>query len=150
MIALKRTALLLIMLFSLALSACATHHYEGAAAGGAIGGIAGALLDSRNPWRGGVVGAGLGAVAGATIADISVRGSREAAVSGKVVEYRTHDGHGMYRAEPVGNYYHHDEHTRCRKVREKTWENGRLVRNRIKEVCESTGYGGYQGHDERC
>lgn len=123
-------------LVAVVLSACAQHHYEGGAAGGLIGGIAGALLDSKNPWRGGVIGAGLGAVAGATIADISVRGSREAYRSGKPVEYRTEDGRGSYRAEPVGDYYRPDEHTKCRKVRERTWENDRLVKDTVKEVCE--------------
>lgn len=136
MVSLKKSALIAATLVVLVLNACATHHYEGGAAGGLIGGIAGALLDSKNPWRGGVIGAGLGALAGATIADISVRGSREAYQSGKPVEYRTEDGRGRYRAEPVSDYYRPDEQTKCRKVRERTWENDRLVKDTVKEVCE--------------
>lgn len=128
---------ILTVLVLLASSGCATYHYEGAAAGGAIGGIAGALLDSKNPWRGGVIGAALGAVAGATISDIAVRGSKEAATTGKPVEYRTEDGRGVYRAEPVSDYYRPDEHTKCRKVRERVWENDRLVKDTVKEICES-------------
>jgi hypothetical protein len=131
---------ILMVLALLTVSACAAYHYEGAAAGGAIGGIAGALLDSKNPWRGGVIGAALGAVAGATITDISVRGSREAARSGRPVEYKTEDGRGVYRAEPVSDYYRPDEHTKCRKVRERVWENDRLVKDTVKEVCESEKY----------
>ncbi len=136
----QKTVLVLMAFVLLTVSSCATYHYEGAAAGGAIGGIAGALLDRKNPWRGGVIGAALGAVAGATLTDISVRGSREAATAGRPVEYRTEDGRGVYRAEPVGDYYRPDEHTKCRKVRERVWENDRLVKDTVKEVCESEKY----------
>ena len=31
----------------------------------------------------------------------------------------------------------YDPHTKCRKVREKVWEDGRLIKNQVKEVCES-------------
>lgn len=132
-----KKAVMIFTVFALfAVSACATYQYEGATTGGAIGGVAGAILDSRNPWRGGVIGAVLGAIAGATITDISVRGAREAATSGNVVEYRTENGRGVYRAEPAGDYYHPSERTKCRKVREKVWEDDRLVKDRVKEVCE--------------
>ena len=132
----KKGMAILLMLALLPLSACTQYHYEGATAGGVIGGIAGAILDHKNPWRGGVIGAALGGVMGATIADISVRGSREAARSGRPVEYRTEDGRGVYRAEP-GEY---DARTKCRKVHEKVWEDGRLVKDTVKEVCEGTKY----------
>jgi hypothetical protein len=135
----KVTAILMIFVL-LTMTACATYHYEGAGAGAVVGGIAGALLDRKNPWRGGVVGAALGAVAGATITDISVRGSKEAATTGKTVEYKTEDGRGVYRAEPTSDYYRPDEHTKCRKVRERIWENDKLVKDTIKEVCESEKY----------
>jgi hypothetical protein len=127
------TALVLVLL---ALTSCTPYHTEGAAAGGAVGGVTGAILDHKNPWRGGVIGAALGAIMGATIADISYRGSREAAREGRPVEYTTDNGRGMYRAEP-GEY---DARTRCRKVHEKTYEDGRLVRDHVREVCEGTRY----------
>lgn len=133
----KRTISILLAVVLLTVASCATYHYEGAGAGGAVGGVAGALLDHKNPWRGGVIGAVLGAIAGATISDISVRGSREAATSGRPVEYRTENGRGVYRAEPVGDVYYPNERTKCRKVQEKTWEDGRIVKDTIKEVCES-------------
>jgi hypothetical protein len=41
-----------------------------------VGGIAGALLDRNNPWRGGVIGGVLGAVAGATLTEISTMATR--------------------------------------------------------------------------
>ncbi|MDI6800806.1 MAG: glycine zipper 2TM domain-containing protein [Thermodesulfovibrionales bacterium] len=133
------TSILVLVIF--VVSACATRYqYEGAVTGGAIGGVAGALLDRRNPWRGGVIGAALGAIAGATIADISTRGSREVYTVGRPVEYRTEDGRGRYRAEPEGEYYRPNEYTKCRKVRERVWEEGRLVKDTVREVCESTRY----------
>ena len=102
-----------------------------------MGGIAGALLDYRNPWRGGVIGATLGAVAGATIADISAQGAREAAYVGRPVEYRSEDRRGYYYAEPL----EYDSQTHCRRVRERMYEDGQLVRERVKIVrVEREGY----------
>src|SRR3972149_6803770 len=97
----KKAVVVLMILALLPLAACTQYHTEGATTGGAVGGIAGALLDHRNPWRGGVIGAALGAVMGATLADISYRASREAYTTGRPVEYRTEDGRGVYRAEPL-------------------------------------------------
>lgn len=133
----KRTTSLIVLFAILALLyGCTEYHARGAAAGGAVGGIAGALLDRKNPWRGGVIGAALGGVMGATLTDISMQASREAAQSGRPVEYRTTDGRGVYRADPV----EYDAHTRCHKIHERVWENGRLVKDQIKEVCEGEKY----------
>ena len=121
---------LLIAAIGLFITACAPYHYQGGMAGGTMGGIAGAILDNRNPWRGGVIGATLGAIAGATIADISVQGVREAAYVGKPVEYRTEDRRVYYYADPVG----YDSYNHCRKVRERIYEDGQLVQERVKIV----------------
>ncbi|WP_353684343.1 glycine zipper 2TM domain-containing protein [Thermodesulfovibrio sp. 3907-1M] len=70
-----------LILFTFFITACGQlqqSHYEGAGIGAAVGGVAGALLDKKNSWRGGVIGATLGAVFGATLADISQRGLKEA------------------------------------------------------------------------
>lgn len=115
---------------------CTPYHAQGAETGAAVGGISGAILDSRNPWRGGVIGGVLGAVVGATIADIQLKASREAAMENKPVEYRTEDGRGVYRADPMG----YDERTKCRKIHEKVWEDGRLVKDQVREVCEGQRY----------
>ncbi|MDZ4383051.1 MAG: glycine zipper 2TM domain-containing protein [Thermodesulfovibrionia bacterium] len=123
--------ILVLALFSLTL-ACTQYHAQGAGAGGVVGGIAGALLDRKNPWRGGVVGAALGALAGATLTDVSMRASQEAAATGKPVQYVTEDGRGVYRAEPVG----YNAQTKCHKVHEIVTENGKVVKDKIKEVCE--------------
>ena len=111
---------------------CTQYHAQGAGTGALIGGASGAILDNKNPWRGGVIGAALGAIAGATISDISVRASKEATAAGKPVEYRTSDGRGVYRADPVD----YNAQTRCHKVRERAWEDGRLVKDQVREVCE--------------
>lgn len=132
MLGMRKAVSVLIILAFLAVTACATYQYEGAAAGGAVGGLGGALLDRHNPWRGGVIGAALGAVLGATLADISARGARQAAQTGDTVQYRTSDGRGVYRVEPMD----YDAQTRCTKVHERVWQDGNLVKDQIREVCE--------------
>lgn len=127
----------LVAAIALMLGACATPYQQrGATTGATIGGISGAILDMRNPWRGGIIGAALGAIAGATIADISVQGAREAAYAGRPVEYRMESGRGYYYAEPLG----YEDGRRCRRVREKVYEDGRLVRKRIIVICEGEKY----------
>ncbi|MGB9715823.1 MAG: glycine zipper 2TM domain-containing protein [Thermodesulfovibrionales bacterium] len=128
----KIISLIVVLLLITLTFGCTEYHAQGAGAGAVLGGIAGALIDHKNPWRGGVIGGALGAVAGATITDISMRASREAAATGRPVEYRTEDGRGVYRADPM----EYDAHTKCRKVRERVWENDKLVKDQIKEVCE--------------
>ncbi len=129
----KKIVSLILVLALLSLTfACTQYHAQGAGAGGVVGGIAGALLDRKNPWRGGVVGAALGALAGATLTDVSMRASQEAAATGKPVQYVTEDGRGVYRAEPVG----YNAQTKCHKVHEIVTENGKVVKDQIKEVCE--------------
>ena len=124
------------LVFVPVLAACAPYQYRGGMAGGALGGFAGAILDSRNPWRGVVVGATIGAIAGATIAEISAQGAREAAYTDRPVEYRTNDGRGYYYAEPMGR----DRRNGCMRIRERYYEDGRLVRERIEIVRVESGY----------
>lgn len=133
----KRIVALVSMAALLGLSfGCTPYHAQGAGTGAAVGGVAGAVLDSRNPWRGGVIGGALGAIMGATLADVSYKASRDAVREDRPVEYRTENGRGVYRAAPEG----YDERTKCHKVHEKVWEDGRLVKDRIKEVCEGRKY----------
>lgn len=125
--------------------ACTPYHHEGAATGAAMGGIAGAMLDHKNPWRGGIIGAAIGAIVGATIVDISQQAAMEAASSGRPVEYRTVNGRGVYRAEPIG----YNEFTRCRTIHEKVWEDGYLVKDQVREICEGPGYHRHDRYDRR-
>ena len=127
-------SLMLVMAMLVSVAGCTAYHAQGAQAGGLVGGVAGALLNSRNPWQGGVWGAVLGAIAGATLTDISMRASEEAANHNKPVEYRTTDGRGVYQAYPLD----YNEQTKCHKVQEKVWEDGRLIKDEIKEVCEGS------------
>lgn len=120
---------------------CTPYHQQGAGTGAVIGGVGGAILDNRNPWRGGIIGAAIGAIAGATLADISYRASEEAAMHDRPVEYRTEDGRGIYRADPVG----YNERTRCKRIHERVWEDGRLVKDEVREICEER----YRRHDRR-
>ena len=130
----KVVSLMLILSLLGFIFGCTEYQARGAGTGAVVGGVAGALI-SRS-WRGGVIGAALGAVAGATIADISARANREAAENGQPVEYRTEDGRGVYRADPV-NY---SGRKRCHKVRERVWEDGTLVKDQVREICRSERY----------
>jgi len=130
----KVVSLMLILSLLGFIFGCTEYQARGAGTGAVIGGVAGALLS--HSWRGGVIGAALGAVAGATIADISARANREAVEYGRPVEYRTEDGRGVYRADPID----YSGRTRCHKVRERVWEDGNLVKDQVREVCESERY----------
>ena len=115
---------------------CTRYEQQGAGVGAAVGGIAGALLD-RNPWRGGVIGGALGAIAGATLVNISEQANQQAVQTGQPIEYTTENGEGIYRAEPESGAYYPNSHTKCRKVRERVWDKGQLVKDRVREVCTS-------------
>ena len=104
--------------------------YQGGAVGAGVGAAAGALLDDKNSWRGGVIGAGLGAVLGGAMGEISDRAAREAAGNRQPVVYTNAPGTRRIEAEPLkprGN---------CRVVVEKFYENGQLVKEVEREVCD--------------
>lgn len=103
--------------------------YQGAAVGAGVGGAAGALIDRRNRWRGGVIGAALGAVLGGSLAEISRQSSQQAAQYERPVQYRSADGRQTLYAEPMGR------RGGCTIVREKYYEDGRHVRTREREIC---------------
>ncbi|RJQ16390.1 MAG: glycine zipper 2TM domain-containing protein [Nitrospiraceae bacterium] len=128
----KIISLLMVLAFLFMVAGCTQYGARGGGVGGAVGGVAGALLDRSNPWRGGVIGAVLGAIAGATLTEVSSQASREAVRTDRPVEYRTTDGRGVYQAYPLD----YDEKTKCHKVQERAWEDGKLIKDQIKEVCE--------------
>lgn len=132
----KTVSLLLAVAFLAATFGCTPYHAQGVTTGAAVGGIGGAILDHRNPWRGGIIGGALGAIMGATLADVSYQASREAAMRDRPVEYRTENGRGVYRADPLG----YNDRTRCKKVKEQVWEDGRLIKDQVREVCEGERY----------
>lgn len=107
---------------------------QGAMTGALIGGVSGALIDSSNPWRGGLIGGVVGTIAGATISEISKKGAREAAENGHSVEYKSEDGR-IYRADPMGS----SKNGRCRKIRERIWKDGKLVQEQVRQICRVNG-----------
>ena len=99
---------------------------EGALVGGATGAVAGALLDS---WRGGVIGGVIGVVAGATLGHIMDRAARESAQHNKPVTYTSQNGAQRVQTQPVGRTGD------CQIIKEKYYENGQLVRETERRVC---------------
>ncbi|RJQ51843.1 MAG: glycine zipper 2TM domain-containing protein [Nitrospiraceae bacterium] len=128
----KIISILMVLAFLALTVGCTQYHARGAGVGGAIGGVAGALLDRKNPWRGGVIGAVLGGIAGASLTEVSMQASQEAVQQNRPVEYRTTDGRGVVQAYPLD----YDAKTRCHKVQERVWEDGKLIKDQIKEICE--------------
>ena len=130
----KKSGILIVMLCALLLSSCVTSQrtYQGGTAGGALGAAAGALIDENNRWRGAVIGGALGAALGATVTEISTRAAREAAQTGRPVTYQSNDGWQKVEATPVA----YNARTKCHKVRERIWQDGQLVKDRVKEVCK--------------
>lgn len=121
---------------SFGLLGCATKQgYQGAGAGAVLGGIAGALIDSKNPWRGTVIGAAIGAAFGGTISELAANAAddaaRKAASENKAMRAETRDGYTIV-AEPVNP----NQHTRCKKVKERIWKDGQLMGEKTVEVCE--------------
>lgn len=113
---------------------CSQHGQAGAGVGAGLGALAGALIDDDNRWRGAAVGGALGGVFGGTLAEVSSQASREAAYEGRPVTYESQDGYRRVEATPV-NY---NAQTDCHKVRERVWEGDKLVKDQVKEVCESS------------
>jgi hypothetical protein len=119
-------------------TACATQQpivttprtYQGAGAGAAVGAGAGALIDKDNRWRGAALGLALGGVLGGTLTEISARAARESVAAKQPVTYQSTDGWQRVEAQPrtasAGG---------CRQVRERVYQDDRLVREQIREVC---------------
>ena len=126
-----------LLLSSVIMSSCAAgpspQTSQGAAVGAALGSVAGLLIDDKNRWRGAVIGGLIGGALGGSLSEISQRASREAAYGGKPVAYQSRDGFQRVEAYPLG----YDSQTKCNKVRERIWQEGKLVRDEIREVCES-------------
>ena len=70
---------------------------------------------------------------GGTVTEVSQRAAREAAAEGRPVAYESNDGFQRVEATPVA----YNSSTNCHKVRERIWQDGKLVKDEIKEVCDS-------------
>ncbi|MBK9141457.1 MAG: glycine zipper 2TM domain-containing protein [Candidatus Melainabacteria bacterium] len=64
---------ILLLALALTLMGCSATMQRGAGLGATVGAVAGAVIDSRNPWRGAVIGGTIGAGTGAIIADEAER-----------------------------------------------------------------------------
>jgi len=135
----KMSGLILVMAMLalvVSFSGCATapqspskQAYQTGAVGAGVGAAAGALLDKKNHWRGGVIGAGLGAVLGGAVGEINNRAIQEAAYRQQPVVYTNAEGTQRVEAipgDPKGN---------CKLVTEKYYENGQLIKEVEREVC---------------
>jgi hypothetical protein len=90
------------------------------------------LVEKANTWRGGAIGASLCNPIEGKIKEISHQASREAAQEGSPVAYLSLDGFQRVETYPVGK----GESKNCRLVREKIFQEGKLIRDEIKEICQ--------------
>jgi hypothetical protein len=90
------------------------------------------LAEKANTWRGGSIGAALGSPMEGKVLEISIRASKEAAQEGKPVAYLSLDGFQRVEVYPVGK----GSGPNCRLVREQIFQEGKLVRDEVKEVCQ--------------
>jgi hypothetical protein len=99
---------------------------------GPVGSNDAPLAEKANTWRGGVIGAALGSPTEGKVTEISIRASKEAAKEGKPVAYLSLDGFQRLEVYPVGKV----TRSNCRLVREQIFQEGKLVRDEVKEVCQ--------------
>jgi len=111
---------------------CSQHTQQGAGTGDAVGAAAGTLIDDDNAWRGAGNSGAMGADFGGTIAEISNKAASEAVGEGKPVQYESGDGYRRIKASPV----EYNEETECHKVRERVWEDNKLIMDEEREICE--------------
>jgi len=134
----KKALAALVIISSLAfpLAGCVTTQqtYQGAAVGSVAGAGIGALIDSHNRWRGAAIGAAIGALVGGTLTEISARAAREAALEDRTVVYKSEDGRTVVESTPLPQ---ENASTHCHKVRTRVWRDGTLVKDTVREVCES-------------
>ena len=105
---------------------------RGAAIGAGVGALAGQLV-GRNT-KSTLIGAGVGTLLGAIVGnavDQQHQAAREAAAMDKRIVYYDNKDHAI-EAIPGPE----DQHTKCRKVTMREWDNGTLVSEKVEEVCE--------------
>jgi len=135
----KKNILIGLFLSILFLSAsCATmsedryNTQKGAAIGAGIGALLGQAIgrDTEGTLLGAGIGTVIGAIAG-NAADQDYQAARDAAMLNKRVVYVDNRGRAV-EAIPIQN----SQHTNCRKVTKRHWDNGQMVSETIEEICE--------------
>jgi hypothetical protein len=128
---------LILFIISILLIACSTYPdryntQRGAAIGAGVGALAGAAFG--NDGQDTLLGAGLGTLVGAILGnavDQRQLAIKEAAITNKRIVYYDNRG-GAIEAIPGPV----DQHTKCRKVTKRQWNNGQLITESVEEICE--------------
>lgn len=102
----------------------------GAALGAGVGAVAGALLNSGNPWQGGVIGAALGAAIAGGTTYIAGHAARQAAHTRRPVAYTN-----VSTGQRVEAYPAQTSKKGCTTIREKQYRNGQLIKETERQVC---------------
>ncbi len=105
---------------------------RGAAIGAGFGALAGQMIGKNT--KGTLIGAGVGTLLGAIVGN-AVDQERQAAVEAAAMDKRIVYYDNKDRAvEAIPGP--EDQHTKCRKVTMREWDNGNLVSEKVEEVCE--------------
>ncbi|MEJ2656914.1 MAG: glycine zipper family protein [Desulfobacterales bacterium] len=134
----KLHMVLLTIIFSFLIVSCATYppgRYNtqaGAVTGAGMGALIGQAIggNTHSTLIGLAAGTILGALVGNAI-DQDYQAARDAALYGKPVIYYDRSGHAI-EALPEGL-----NGSNCQKVRKRVWENGKLIKETVEEVCSS-------------
>lgn len=132
-----RRAVLFMILILFSAAACTTtlpltKEEESILTGAGVGAAAGSLIDKKNRWRGAVIGAALGGTLTRIQYELARQAAIKAAQTGRTV--RTVSGSTVVEATPLST----NGQTNCRKVRRRVYDQGKLIEDRIEEICEST------------
>lgn len=133
--------MLMAVAFSSAIYSCAVpedryNTQKGAMIGAGLGALAGQAIghNTRSTLLGTGLGMLIGTIAG-NAADQSHQAGREAAATSKRVVY--YDNRGAALEAIPGQY---DRQRKCRTITKRVWENGRMVRETMEEICEADRY----------
>ena len=134
----KYHSVILILALSLMFVSCA--HYPpdryntqaGAITGGGLGALIGQAIggNTHSTLIGLAAGTVLGSLVGNAI-DQDYQVARDAALYGKPVIYYDKNGHAV-EAIPEGS-----NDANCQKVRKRVWENGKMIKETVEEICSS-------------
>lgn len=139
----RKLIVLSVWIAVLSLMSCAAPHQQdkfntqrGAAIGAGIGALAGRAvgMDPEATWLGAGIGTLLGAIIGNAVDQSLVAGKEAARTNKRVVYYDDKGGALEAIPGPV------NQQTQCRKVTKRVWENGRLIKETVEEICEGEKY----------
>jgi hypothetical protein len=125
-------ALILIVVIFTAILACGSAQRTGGIIGGAVGAVTGGLIaGSSSRWIGTILGGAIGAAIGAGVGTLMDRASRQAAATGRPVQYMAAGGRDRVVSTPIGR----DDRTGCVIVRETVYRQGQLQKTGYRQVC---------------